>query len=70
MVGRFLGVAVAGEGEGLGLEVDFERIVGDVRGTDCEVDIILFRIAGGGTLGPGYCGLRISLALRKIVEEG
>jgi len=70
VVGGFLGVAVAGEGEGRGLEVDFKGIIGDVRGTDCEVDIIFLRIAGGRALGPGDYGLRISLALRKIVVEG
>ena len=52
MVGRLLGVGVAGEGQGVGLEVEFEGLVGDVGGGDCEVNVITFRVTGGGALGP------------------
>lgn len=40
MVSDFFGVAVAGEGEGGRLEVDFEGVVGHVWGADCQVDVI------------------------------
>lgn len=46
MVGDFFGVAVAGEGEGGGLKVDFEGVVGDVRCADCQVDVISLWISG------------------------
>ena len=53
VVGSFLAIGVTGEGQagGFEIEVDF----GDVGGGDCEVDVVLLGIAGGGSLGPGYC---------------
>ena len=40
MVGSFLGVRVAGECQGSGLQVDFEGFVRDVGSGYCEEDVI------------------------------
>ena len=56
VVGCFFAFRVAGEGEAGGLKVDFEALFGHVGGGNCEVDVVFFGIAGGGALGPGYCG--------------
>lgn len=56
VVGCFFAFRVAGEGEACGLEVDFEALFGHVGGGDCEEDVVLFGVAGGGALGPGYYG--------------
>lgn len=46
MVGGFLGVGVAGEGQGRGFQVDFERFVGYIGSRDGEEDVIALRVRG------------------------
>ena len=46
---------MASEGEGGGLEVDFEGFGRDIGGSDCEEDVIPFFIMLGGALGPDDC---------------
>lgn len=50
VVGGFLGLGVAGEGEAGGLEVD--RGLGDVGGGDREGDVVALGVGAGGALGP------------------
>lgn len=56
VIGSFLCVAVAGEGQALGLEIYFEGFVGDVGGGYCEMDVVTFLVCGGGALGPENWG--------------
>ncbi len=50
VVGGFLGLGVAGEGEAAGLEVDLG--LGDVGGGDREGDVVALGVGAGGALGP------------------
>lgn len=52
MVGCFLSIGVAGEGERSGLEVYVEGVGWDVRCGNSEDDVVLFGVGGGGALGP------------------
>lgn len=45
VIGGLLGFGVAGEGEACGLEVNVD--FGDIGGGNCEVDDVLFGVAGG-----------------------
>ena len=46
MVVGLFGVAVPGEGETLGGEVEFEGSRIDIRRHDCDVDVVLLSFAG------------------------
>ena len=52
MVGGFLGLRVASEGNGGWLEVDFKLTLRDIRSGDREVDYIFLCGGGGGALSP------------------
>ncbi len=42
MIGGFLGLGMAGEGEAGGFEVDIN--FGDIGGGDCEIDVVLLGV--------------------------
>ena len=54
VVRDFFRVAVAGEGQGRGGEVDFRGLGGHIGGGDGEVDVVAGGVRGGGALGPGH----------------
>jgi len=54
VVGRFLRLRVAREGQRGGLDVEFEFGGGDVGHGDGEEEVVFLGVGGGGALGPGY----------------
>ena len=64
MVGGLLGFGVAGEGQGGGLDVDFEGFVRDIGGGNGEEDIVLRRFRGRRALSPRNCEQIEMLATR------
>ena len=52
----FLGVAVTGESEGSGGQIDLGGRGRYVGRADCEVDVVTCWVGGGGALCPGHYG--------------
>ena len=60
MIIQFLGLGIASEGQGIGLEIDFGFL--DIRRADCKGHVIAFCVACGRALSPDDCGWWVSYA--------